>query len=339
MNSILLFSSSASTAVSEGIAIFKPLYWVFGKCMGFLLELLGNQYFVAIVIFTVVTRLLLLPLNVRQQKTMARTTRLQPKIQKIQNKYPDPKDRAKMNQEIQDLYSREGHNPMQMGCGPILFQLVFLMGIIGIIYYPLVYVLGMSAINDNSQAILDTILPIYRDIIGDADAKITYFQLNILENFDAYKDTLMASFPDIFTAEKCEAITQYREGMSLFGIDMTAFPHWKDGIIIIFPILCLVTSLASSAVSTIIQKKNNPAAGQQMASMMAMMLMMPFFSFYISFKVPAAVGFYWIISNLVAILQQIFIFKQYPPRKTQARLMVENTIERRSREENVKKIK
>ncbi|MDE5973606.1 MAG: YidC/Oxa1 family membrane protein insertase, partial [Eubacterium sp.] len=101
----------------------------------------------------------------------------------------------------------------------------------------------------------------------------------------------------------------------------------------------LVTSLGSSLISTFIQKKNNPAAGQQATQMMLMMLMMPFFSFYISFKVTAAVGFYWIISNLVAILQQIFIFKQYPPRKTQARLMVENTIERRSREENVKKIK
>lgn len=339
MNSILLFSSTASSAVSEGIAIFKPLYWLFGKCMGFLLELLGNQYFLAIVIFTIVTRLLLLPLNVRQQRTMARTTRLQPKIQKIQNKYPDPKDRAKMNQEIQDLYSREGHNPMQMGCGPMLFQLVFLMGIIGIIYYPLVYVLGMSAINDNSQAILDTILPIYRDLIGNEDASITYFQLNILENFEAYRDALVEGFPKIFTNEMCDAIVTYREGMNLFGIDMTAFPHWKDGIIMIFPILCLVTSLASSVISTIIQKKNNPAAGQQMVSMVAMMLIMPFFSFYISFKVPAAVGFYWIISNLVAIAQQIFIFKQYPPRKTQARLMIENTIERRSREENVKKIK
>lgn len=339
MNSILLFSNSASSAVSEGIAIFKPLYWLFGKCMGFLLELLGNEYFLAIVIFTILTRLLLLPLNIKQQKTMARTTRLQPKIKKIQNKYPDPRDRNKMNQEIQDLYSREGHNPMQMGCGPMIFQLVFLMGIIGIIYYPLVYVLGMSAINDHSQEILDTILPIYRDITGNADAKIAYFQLNILENFDAYKDALVTSFPKIFTPENCQDINAYRQGMNLFGIDMTAFPHWKDGIIIIFPLLCLVTSLASSVISMIIQKKNNPAAGQQMASMVIMTLMMPFFSFYISFKVPAAVGFYWIITNLVAIVQQIFIFKQYPPRKTQARLMIENTIERRSREENVKKIK
>ncbi len=333
MNSILLVSN----AISNGIAIFKPLYWLFGKCMEFLMGVLGNQYFLAIVIFTLATRLLLLPLNIKQQQTMARTTRLQPKIQKIQNKYPDPRDRNKLNQEMQELYAREGHNPMNMGCGPMLFQMVFLMGIIGIIYYPLAYVIGIPDFNDNSQAIYDAVYPIYQNIVGDE--RITYFQLELLQNFDSYKEVLMESFPKLFTAEKCEAISVYREGMNLFGLDMTAFPHWKDGVIMVFPILCLVTSLGSSVVSTIIQKKNNPAAGQQMASMMMMMLMMPFFSFYISFKVPAAVGFYWIISNIVAILQQLFIFKQYPPRKTQARLMIENTIERRSREENVKKIK
>ncbi len=339
MNSILLSLSSGSRAVSNGIEFFKPLYWLFGQCMRLLMELLGNQYFVALVIFTIVTRLLLLPLNIKQQKTMAKTTRLQPKIKKIQNKYPDPKDRNKLNQEMQDLYAREGHNPMQMGCGPMAFQMIFLMGIIGIIYYPLSYVMGISGFSDNSQAIHDIMLPIYQNIVGDAKASMTYFQLEMLSHFDSYKEALVAGFPDIFTAENCSAIETYREGMNLFGLDMTAFPHWKDGVIMIIPILCLVTSLGSSLISTFIQKKNNPAAAQQMGSMVMMMLMMPFFSFYISFKVPAAVGFYWIISNLVAILQQIFIAKQYPPRKSQAKLMVENTIERRSREENIKKIK
>ena len=335
MNTILL----ASSAISNGVGIFKPLYWLFGICMNFLLDVLGNQYFLAIIIFTIVTRILLLPFNVKQQKTMARTTRLQPKIQKIQKKYPDPRDRDKLNQEMQDLYAREGHNPMQMGCGTMVFQMVFLMGIIGIIYYPLQYVLGISDFNDNSKAIYDVILPLYQNIVGDPDAKITYFQLNILEHFDAYKEALVTNFPKMFTEARCAEISAYREGMNLFGLDMTAVPHWKDGIIVIIPILCLVTSLGSSLVSTLIQKKNNPAASQQMGSKMMMMLMMPFFSFYISFKVTAAVGFYWIISNLVAILQQIYIAKQYPPRKTQAKLMIENTIERRSREENIKKIK
>jgi YidC/Oxa1 family membrane protein insertase len=91
--------------------------------------------------------------------------------------------------------------------------------------------------------------------------------------------------------------------------------------------------------STLIQKKNNPAAAQQQQQMLLMMLMMPFFSFYISFKVSAAVGFYWIISNLVAIVQQLVMAKFFPPKRNMARQMIEGTIERRSREESIKKIK
>lgn len=334
MSSIIM----AANSVSNGMAIFKPLYWLFGKCMAFLLDVLGNQYFIALIIFTIVTRLLLLPLNVKQQKNMAGTTRLQPKIQKINKKYPDPRDRDKLNREMQELYAREGHNPMQMGCGPMLFQMVFLMGVIGIIYYPIQYVLGASGFNDNAQGIMDVILPIYQEITGNADAKISYFQLNILEYFDSYKSALVEAFPKVFTSQVCADIDTYRESMNLFGLDMTRVPHWKDGIIVIIPILSLLTSLGSSVVSMIIQKKNNPAASQQTSQMMMMMLMMPFFSFYIAFKVTAAVGFYWTISNIVAIFQQLYIFKVHPPKRTQAKLMVENTIERRSREENIKKM-
>ena len=72
---------------------------------------------------------------------------------------------------------------------------------------------------------------------------------------------------------------------------------------------------------------------------MAMMLMMPLFSFWIAFKLPAAVGFYWTISNVVAILQQLFLAKFFPPKKSQARDMIENTIQRRAREKNIKKTK
>ena len=130
------FTANAVTMAmsADGMALFRPLYWLFGKCMEFLLSALSNEYFIAIIIFTVLTRLIVLPANLHQQKTTAKTARLQPKIQKIQKKYPDPKDRNKLNQEMQDLYAREGHNPMQMGCGPMIFQLVFLMGIVGIIY-------------------------------------------------------------------------------------------------------------------------------------------------------------------------------------------------------------
>ena len=328
-----------ATATS-GIGIFKPLYWLFGVCMNFLLSLFSNQYFLAIVVFTVITRLILLPLNIRQQRTMSRTTRLQPKIQKIQKKY-DPKSisdarerqrvQMKLNEEMQALYAREGHNPMQMGCGPMLFQMVFLMGIVGIIYYPLSYVIGINSFADLSGDIQTAVETLLED-------KTRYLQLSVLANWETLKDSLMAQFPTVFTEANCVEIEAFRSGLYIGGLDMTAIPTWKGGIIVLVPILSFITAFASSLVSMRIQKKNNPAMAQQGSQMMLMMLMMPFFSLFIAFQVPAAVGFYWIISNLVAVVQQLFIAKAFPPKKSQARLMVENTIERRSREENIKKI-
>lgn len=316
---------------AEGTAIFKPLYWLFGKCMELLLGVLSNEYFIAIIIFTVLTRLILLPVNIHQQKATAKTARLQPKIQKIQKKYPDPRDRNKMNEEMQELYNREGHNPMNMGCGPMIFQLVFLMGIVGIIYYPLSYIIGMSNIADYSDQLTA--------FLENAGYTGNYLQLGILENWAVAREQLVPQLPQLFTPELVAQIDAFKEGMTLGSLDMTAIPHWKDGIIVLIPIFSLLTSLASTGLSMLIQKKTNPAMAQQTASMIVMMLMMPFFSFYIAFKVPAAVGFYWIISNVVALLQQLFTAKFFPPKKTQARLMVENTIYRRSREENLKKTK
>lgn len=336
------YITMALDTVSNGWAVLKPLYWLFGKCMEGLLFIFNDKYFLALIVFTVITRLILFPLNLKQQKTMAKTSRLQPKIQKIQKKYAnvkDPRERQKMNEEMQALYSREGHNPMNMGCGPMAFQMIFLMGIIGIIYYPIQYVIGIGEFSDISGKVNEVILPIYQQIIGDPDAKIQYFQINILQYFNEYKDALMQEFPKIFTEDACAKVEAYRQHMSLFGIDMTQVPHWKDGIIVIIPILCLVTSMGSTVVSTLIQKKNNPAQAQQMQQMLIMMLMMPLFSFYIAFKVSAAVGFYWIISNLVAMVQQFVTAKFFPPKRNIARSMIEGTIERRSREESIKKIK
>ncbi len=335
MINMLLNPVTMAATNATGMVLFKWLYWLFGKCMGFLMDVLNNQYFIAIVIFTVVTRLVLLPLNIRQQRSAAKTARLQPKIQKIQNKYAnvnDPQARAKMNEEMQELYAREGHNPMNMGCGTMVFQMVFLMGIVGIIYYPLSYVLGMSGFNDFANEISEFIKTLGYD-------KVNYLQLSILENWEALKDSLVQNFPQLFTSDAVSQIEAFRQGMYIGNLDMTAIPHWKDGIIVIVPIISFLTSFGSTVVSMLIQKKNNPASSQQMGQMIMMSLMMPFFSLYIAFKVPAAVGFYWIISNCVAILQQLFIAKFFPPKRSQARLMVENTIERRSREASIKKIK
>jgi len=337
-----VISTGFMTAALNFMDAFKPLYWLFGKAMALLLAAFNNQYFLALIVFTVLTRLVLFPLNLRQQKTMAKTNRIQPKIQKIQKKYnvnaiQDTRQRQKANQqmqqEIQELYSREGHNPMNMGCGPMAFQMVFLMGIIGIIYYPVEYILNIK-ISQYSDAI--------SELIGFvAKRGNNYLQLDIIRNIATYKDELLAhssEFGGIFTEASIAKIEAFKQSLNIFGMDMSQVPTFKS-IMVLVPVLCLVTSLASSILSTMIQKKNNPAQAQQNTSMIMMMLMMPLFSAWISFQVPAAVGFYWIISNVIAVLQQLVMAKFFPPKYNIAREMVENTIERRSREESIKRTK
>ena len=338
------FITLAARGISNGIAIFRPLYWLFGKCMEGLLTAFSGHYFLALIVFTFITRAVLFPINLRQQRTMAKTNRIQPKIQKIQKKYnvnaiSDPRQRQKANQqmqqEMQELYSREGHNPMNMGCGPMAFQMVFLMGIIGIIYYPLEYILGIK-ISDYTQKIADIIK-------FKAESGRSYIQLDIIQNIANYKTELLAHNSElggIFSESAINRIEALRDSMNIFGMNMTETPSLKKLTpIILIPVLCLITSLLSSVMSTLIQKKTNPAMSQQGPQMMIMMLMMPVFSAWFSLQVPAAVGFYWIISNIIAIIQQLITTKFFPPKKNIAREMVENTIERRARENSIKKIK
>lgn len=316
---------------------FKPLYWLFGVCMSFLLGLLSDQYFLAITIFVILTRIVLIPFNMKQQKTTAKSSRIQPKIAKIQKKYANTgnqsqkqsiENRNKMNEEMQALYARENHNPMNMGCGPMLFQMLFLFGIIGIIYQPLTYVLKLSA--EDVGLLSDAVLA----LLGEASVKTkTYVELNVLSHINELMPQLAGQVSDSVFA----SIQQFRDGMVVFGIDLTQFPNIKDfNVLIVVPVLSGVTSLLSSILTMRLQKRNNPAMAEQNKMMNYTMLAMPLFSVFIAFQVPAAVGIYWAISNVVSTLQQLILNLTYPPRKIVAKSMIESTIERRSREQHVR---
>lgn len=316
-------------------AIFSPLYWLFGICMDALLSVFSNEYFVAITFFVILTRVVLLPFNMKQQKTMAKTSRIQPKIAKIQKKYATNPNmsqkqiaeaRQKMNEEMQNLYARENHNPMNMGCGPMLFQMIFLMGIIGIIYQPLTYVLRIDA------QTIETMKTAVATALGQDPAKMLYPELKILENFTTLQS---AAIP----AEVVSKIQAFRDGMVIGPFDLTAFPNIKEfNVLLAVPVLAGVTSLLSSLYSMKAQKKNNPAMSEQNKMMNMTMLIMPLFSVYIAFKVPAAVGIYWSISSVITTLQQIALNATYSPKKVAAKSMIEATIERRSREKHIKSI-
>ena len=103
------------------------------------------------------------------------------------------------------------------------------------------------------------------------------------------------------------------------------------------PVLSGLTSLLTSVLTQVRQKKNNPQMENQQM-MGCMMLSMPLMSVWFTWSMPVAMGMYWILSNILAFVQTLVIGHIYAPRKTVAKLMVEETVYRRSYEKNRKEI-
>ena len=314
-------------------SFIQILYVPFGFLFRILFDFVGN-YGLALVIFTLFFRLILLPSAVKQQKGMAKQYRLQPKLKRIREKYQDyaPNERnQKIQMETNELYQQEGYSAMSAGCLPMLLQLPILWGLYGIIRMPLTHVLG---IGEEAVLALTTAVKELSSVSARTAAYAESMVISHLEELLAADPELMTKFP--------EAIDKIQEfDFRIFGIDlgtipsMDTFKNWADStteakLILLIPILSGLTSLLTSVLSQVRQKKTNPDA--QMQGMGCMMLSMPLMSLWFTFQFPAGMGMYWILSNVFAFFQTLILGHFYAPRKTVAQHMVAETIERRSYE-------
>lgn len=314
-------------------SFFQILYVPFGFLFRILFDFVGN-YGLALVIFTLFFRLILLPSAVKQQKGMAKQYRLQPKLKRIREKYQDyaPNERnQKIQMETNELYQQEGYSAMSAGCLPMLLQLPILWGLYGIIRMPLTHVLG---IGEEAVTALTTAV----QSLGEASARTA-----------AYAETLVISRLTELLEANPDLVTKFPEAIQkiqafdfrIFGIDLGTIPstetfrNWAEAsteakLVLLIPILSGITSLMTSVLSQVRQKKTNPDA--QMQGMGCMMLSMPLMSLWFTFQFPAGMGMYWILSNIFAFFQTLILGHFYAPRKTVAQHMVAETIERRSYE-------
>lgn len=326
--------------------MFDFLYGIFGYLFRFLLPIVGN-YGLALLIFTLFFRAILLPTTVKQQKSSAKMVRLQPKLRRIREKYQDysPQEKnMKIQQETSELYQREGYSSMGASCLPLVFQLPILWGLYGVIRQPLKYVLEISA--EAITALTNAVTEL--GIIGNPSATagkttaMAYVEASIISNLEA----ILEGKPELLTQFGAEIEKIRAFDFSVLGIDLGSIPKEFYGefgvskasiLVLAIPVLSGLTSLLTSVVSQVRQKKANPnMENQQM--MGCMMLSMPLMSVWFTWSMPAAMGMYWILSNILAFLQTLVIGHIYAPRKTIAKLMVEETVYRRSYEKNRKEI-
>ena len=321
--------------------MFDFLYGIFGYLFRFLLPIVGN-YGLALVIFTVFFRLILLPTTVKQQKSSAKMVRLQPKLRRIREKYQDynPQERnMKIQQETQELYQREGYSSMGASCAPLAFQLPILWGLYGIIRQPLTHVLEISS--EAITALTEAITALGIQVgSGKGAAAAAYMEPAIISNIE----DIIEGNPELLNSFAAEIEKIRAFDFTVFGIDLGSIPSAFYGefgvskasiLVLAIPVLSGLTSLLTSVLTQARQKKANPnMENQQM--MGCMMLTMPLMSVWFTFQFPAGMGMYWILSNILAFFQTLVVGHFYAPRKTIAKLMVEETIYRRSYE-NTKK--
>ncbi len=312
---------------------------IFGYIMLAIYNFVGGVggYGLALILFTILARSIMLPTSISQQKGMAKQQRLAPKIRRIQERYAG--NQQKIQEETQALYQREGYNPMSAGCLPMLIQMPIIIGLFGVMYNPLRYALGLSV--DEINIIQEIFVKFAEASPEEAISSLIkkgserYYPMYIIQHFDLFKDSLAGKV----SSETVAAISEFvaEKKFELFGLQLGVKPNFKEfNRYWIIPILSGVTSFAQSFIMQAQQKKMNPTMAKNPANG-CMTVFMPLMSVYFTFLFPSGIGIYWIVSNIYSTVQSYLMKKFRGPQVEIAKLMVQETIERRSRENNIKR--
>ena len=166
------------------MSFWEIIAWPFGKIL-WLCYLLVKNYGLALLLFTDITKLIMLPSSIKQQMSTARMARLSPKLEQIKKKYANNKD--KINEATMELYNQENVNPMG-SCLPLVLTFVILFAVIEVVYAPLSYIGGIS--KDKLTDAQNTIYDLY--VVSSEIAGHETTVDAILENGDAsLYDTLL----------------------------------------------------------------------------------------------------------------------------------------------------
>lgn len=288
---------------------------IIGVPLGYIMWLMyqiTHNYAWAIILFTLITKIILFPLSVKQQKSSVAMAAFQPKLEKLKKQYAN--NQQKLQEEQMKLYSEEGINPMA-SCLPLFIQFPILYGIFDVVYRPLTHILhaGKDAINAAAE--------ITRNIFtANGGAVPAYFEhrpeiyiVKEVQKDPSAFSSMAEQFPDF--AEKVVNFNNKLFGIVDLGDIPTLHPEsWKAAavILLMIPIMSGVIQLAMTIYMQIRNKKMNPDA-PNMGGMNIMLYVMPLFSIWIAFKYPAGIGFYWTMSSLFSFVQSIVLYHIYTP--------------------------
>ena len=301
-----------------------------------------------IILFTIVVKMLMLPLTIKQQKSTKLSSQMSPELSAINEKYKgktDEASRRKMQMETQAIYEKYGTNPMA-GCLTLLISLPILFALYRVIYAIPAYIndvydmyqLAAVAIRE-VDGYAETLAAFVKDA-GIAGLNINFelgalTELNIIDILSKCNEETWATLANEFPSISGQ-LTTYSEPILrvhkfVGGLNILNNPSWKS-ISVLIPILSTAFQFLQTKISMSANKSKNAKDDPAMASMKSMNIFLPIMSGFICFMMPIGAGLYWIISSVVTIIQQIFI------NRYMEKITVEELIEK-NQEKRAKKLK
>ncbi len=278
---------------------------------------LTNSYGMAIILFTLVIKLIMLPFQMKSKKSMMRMSRMSGRMQEIQKKYAN--NQTKQAEEMQKLYAEEGVSPMS-GCLWSFLPLPILLALYSIIRQPITHFMMLS--QDVVQQMVDAVTNAGLSLEGIAQMSkegevivengftkiMPYGQINLVK-------TIASELPEVGNTVDGWINMNYTS----FGLDMAANPWtmvkgfsftWAAIGLILIPILAGL----SQVLLTKITMQHQPQTDANANAMNRTMMFMPLFSVYLAFSMPAALGLYWIAQSGISAVQEFLMAKFFNKR-------------------------
>ncbi len=251
----------------------------FGMIIRVIYNLVNNNYFLSIIIFTILTKLILFPLTLMQMKSMENMNKIGPEDQRIREKYKN--DKNKQAEELTKLYAENKINPLG-GCLPLLIQIPIIFAMFYIVKQPLTYIKQIP----NDEIVNYTKQYLNKEEVSQKEVRA--YELQIAKQYDLLDMKVTENF------DLGEIPSNY------FSKDQNNKAH---AISLLVPILTIVISMFS----TKLQQNTSTMTEEQIEMSKTNNLMMPLLSGFIAYTMPLALGIYWLFGNIISIIQQLII--------------------------------
>lgn len=254
---------------------------VLGYIIRFFYDLVGQNYFITILLFTLFTKVVLFPLAWIQIKSMEKMNKMSVKQKEIQDKYKN--DKEKQTQELMNLYKENKVNPLS-GCLPLIIQIPIILAMFYIVRQPLTY------------------------IVQTPQEEIKTYTQQLLNKEDVNEKEMQAN--ELLIAKEHNLINmQVIPGINLGDVPSNVFSKDENKkaspISLAIPILTFIVSFLLNKYS----QKNTQQTPEQAEMQKTTNLMMPLMSAFFSYAMPLALGVYWLFGSMLQFVQQFIINK------------------------------